>query len=129
MFIAVNGTVMKLSTNHTREKNAWLEALQPGYSPKGASPTFQGSPSSVTSPWRERLTPPPSKGEKQPTPPHSESSGSPPGSTQVIKSSGSVSLPISSGSPVSINSKIVWIVPCCNEIVSDLVQENECNDL
>lgn len=79
--LAVNGDVMKLSTNHAHEKTAWLDTVQfPGQSPKVRQSSEKGSVTSP-SPWVERH--PASLSERtysKSSPPRSESIGSPPNS-------------------------------------------------
>nr|XP_058967462.1 rho guanine nucleotide exchange factor 7-like isoform X2 [Pocillopora verrucosa] len=79
--IKVNGDVMKLSTNHPHEKNAWLDAFQPpGQSSRIRQHSEKGSVTSP-SPWVERN--PGSLSERtysKSSPPRSDSIGSPPNS-------------------------------------------------
>ncbi|PFX33642.1 Rho guanine nucleotide exchange factor 7 [Stylophora pistillata] len=77
----VNGDVMKLSTNHPHEKNAWLDAFQPpGQSTRARQHSEKCSVTSP-SPWVERN--PGSLSERtysKSSPPRSDSIGSPPNS-------------------------------------------------
>ncbi|RMX60726.1 hypothetical protein pdam_00006798 [Pocillopora damicornis] len=76
-----SGDVMKLSTNHPHEKNAWLDAFQPpGQSSRIRQHSEKGSVTSP-SPWVERN--PGSLSERtysKSSPPRSDSIGSPPNS-------------------------------------------------